>query len=100
MDGVKLAIFTTPGKKEQVRYALEATKEIVRDYTEYFGVKYPLPKLDQIALPNTGAGGMENWGAIVYREDLLLFDPAASSRGAARARVWHRRARDRAPVVR
>ena len=87
VDGVKLAIFTTPGKKEQARYALEATKEIVRDYTEYFGVKYPLPKLDQLALPNTGAGGMENWGAIVYREDLLLFDPAASSQ-AQRERVY------------
>ena len=87
VDGVKLAVFTTPGKKEQARYALEVTKEIVRDYTEYFGVKYPLPKLDQIALPNTGAGGMENWGAIVYREDLLLFDPAASSQ-AQRERVY------------
>ena len=87
VDGVKLAIFTTPGKKEQARYALEVTKEIVRDYTEYFGVKYPLPKLDQIALPNTGAGGMENWGAIVYREDLLLFDPATSSQ-AQRERVY------------
>ena len=87
VDGVKLAIFTTPGKKEQARYALEVTKEIVRDYTEYFGVKYPLPKLDQIALPNTGAGGMENWGAIVYREDLLLFDPAASTQ-AQRERVY------------
>ena len=87
VDGVKLAVFTTPGKKEQARYALEVTKEIVRDYTEYFGVKYPLPKLDQIALPNTGAGGMENWGAIVYREDLLLFDPATSSQ-AQRERVY------------
>ena len=87
VDDVKLAIFTTPGKKEQARYALEVTKEIVRDYTEYFGVKYPLPKLDQLALPNTGAGGMENWGAIVYREDLLLFDPAASSE-AQRERVY------------
>ena len=87
VDGVKLGIYTTPGKKEQARYAMQVTKEIVRDYTEYFGVKYPLPKLDQLALPNTGAGGMENWGAIVYREDLLLFDPAASSQ-AQRERVY------------
>ena len=77
--GVQLGLYTTPGKKEQGRYALEITKEILRDYAEYFGTKYPLPKLDQIALPNTGAGGMENWGAIVYREDALLFDPATSS---------------------
>ena len=86
-DGVNLSIFTTPGKREQARYAMEVTKEVLRDFAEYFGTKYPLPKLDQIALPNTGAGGMENWGAIVYREDLLLFDPATSSE-AQKQRVY------------
>ncbi len=87
VDGVKLGLYTTPGKKEQGRYALEITKEILRDFARYFGTKYPLPKLDQIALPNTGAGGMENWGAIVYRESALLFDPATSSQ-AQRERVY------------
>ena len=87
VDGVKLGLYTTPGKKEQGRYALEITKEILRDYAEYFGTKYPLPKLDQIALPNTGAGGMENWGAIVYRDHALLFDPATSSQ-AQREHVY------------
>ena len=87
VDGVKLGLYTTPGKKEQGRYALEITKEILRDFAEYFGTKYPLPKLDQIALPNTGAGGMENWGAIVYLESALLFDPATSSQ-AQRERVY------------
>ena len=87
VDGVKLGLYTTPGKKEQGRYALEITKEILRDFADYFGTKYPLPKLDQIALPNTGAGGMENWGAIVYRESALLFDPATSSL-AQRERVY------------
>ena len=87
VDGVQLGLYTTPGKKEQGRYALEITKEILRDFAEYFGTKYPLPKLDQIALPNTGAGGMENWGAIVYLESALLFDPATSSQ-AQRERVY------------
>ena len=87
VDGVQLGLYTTPGKKEQGRYALEITKEILRDFAEYFGTKYPLPKLDQIALPNTGAGGMENWGAIVYVESALLFDPATSSQ-AQRERVY------------
>ena len=86
-DDVRLGIYTTPGKRAQALYAMDVTKEVLRDFTEYFGTKYPLPKLDQIALPNTGAGGMENWGAIVYREDLLLFDPAASSE-AQRERVY------------
>lgn len=79
VGGVKLRIFTTPGKREQGRYALEATKQILPYYDEYFGTKYPLPKLDQIALPSTGAAGMENWGAILYHDTALLYDPATSS---------------------
>ncbi|MGB8167546.1 MAG: M1 family metallopeptidase [Chthoniobacteraceae bacterium] len=79
VDGVKLRVFTTPGKREQARYALEATKQILPFYNEYFGTKYPLPKLDQVALPSTGASGMENWGAILYNDTSLLYDPATSS---------------------
>ncbi len=86
-DGVKLGFYTPPGKAEQARYVMEITKEILHDYGDYFGTKYPLPKLDQVALPNTGAGGMENWGAIVYREDAMLFDPATSSQ-AQKERVY------------
>src|ERR1700724_1378909 len=77
--GGKLRIVTTPGKQELGRYALEVTKEILPYYNEYFGVPYPLPKLDQIALPSGFGGAMENWGGITYNEDLLLFDPHASS---------------------
>jgi aminopeptidase N len=77
--GVKLRIVATPVKKELGRYALEVTKEILPYYNEYFGVPYPLPKLDQIALPSGFGGAMENWGGITYNEDLLLFDPHKSS---------------------
>ena len=77
--GVKVRILTTPGKKQLGRYALEVTKEILPYYNEYFGIPYPLPKLDQIALPSGFGGAMENWGGITYNEDLLLFNPEASS---------------------
>jgi aminopeptidase N len=77
--GVKLRVLTTPGKKELGRYALEITKKVLPFYNDYFGVAYPLPKLDQIALPSGFGGAMENWGGITYNEDLLLFDPQASS---------------------
>jgi aminopeptidase N len=85
--GVKLRIVATPGKKELGRYALEVTKKILPYYNEYFGVPYPLPKLDQIALPSGFSGAMENWGGITYNEDLLLFDPHASS-DVARQRIF------------
>ncbi len=85
--GVKLRVLTTPGKREQARYALEATKLILPYFNDYFGTKYPLPKLDQIAFPSTGSSGMENWGAIVYNDTALLYDPATSAQ-ATKERVF------------
>ena len=79
VDGVKLRITTTKGKGESARYALEATAQILRYYNEYFGIPYPLPKLDQLAIPGGFGGAMENWGGITYYETALLFDPANSS---------------------
>jgi aminopeptidase N len=77
--GIRLRILTTPGKKEFGEFALENTKKLLEYYNDYFGINYPLPKLDQIALPANSRGAMENWGAIIGNENLLLFDPANSS---------------------
>ena len=82
VDGIQLGVYFTEGKREMARYAMEATKKIVPWYNEYFGVKYPLPKLDQISFANTAAGGMENWGCIIYSDTAFLFDPKTSSHSA------------------
>ena len=79
VDGIQLRALTTPGKREQARYALEATKLLLPWFNEYFGVKYPLPKLDQLSIPGAPASGMENWGAILYNDTAFLYDPATSS---------------------
>lgn len=88
-DGVKLRIITTEGKRASAAYALESTKRILAYYNEYFGTPYPLPKLDQIAVPNAFAtfGAMENWGCITYIDTALLYDPATSSQ-ASRERIF------------
>lgn len=71
---VKIRVHTTPGKKAQAKFALDFTKQAL-DYLEnYFGIKYPLPVLDLLAIPDFSAGAMENWGAITFRETLLLVD--------------------------
>src|SRR5881392_1313029 len=75
----QLRVITTKGKAEMGRYALEATAQILQYYNDYFGVAYPLPKLDQIAMPGGFGGAMENWGGITYYESKLLFDPKRSS---------------------
>src|SRR2546423_1957514 len=75
----QVRVIATKGKAELGRYALEATAQILQYYNDYFGVAYPLPKLDQIAIPGGFGGAMENWGGITYYESKLLFDPKSSS---------------------
>jgi aminopeptidase N len=75
----QIRVIATKGKAEMGRYALEATAQILQYYNDYFGVAYPLPKLDQIAIPGGFGGAMENWGGITYFETGLLFDPEKSS---------------------
>jgi aminopeptidase N len=74
-----LRILTAPGKREQARFAMEVTQQVLPFYTQYFGRPYALPKLDQLAVPGTRQGAMEDWGLISYVEDALLYDPARSS---------------------
>ncbi|MDZ4260637.1 MAG: M1 family metallopeptidase [Candidatus Sungbacteria bacterium] len=78
-DGVLVRVYTMPGKKEQGLFALDVASRILPFFNDYFGIAYPLPKLDLIALQDFAAGAMENWGAITYRETALLFDPVNSS---------------------
>ncbi|MDQ6622585.1 MAG: M1 family metallopeptidase [Verrucomicrobiota bacterium] len=72
-------VTTTKGKAELGRYALESAQQIVNFYNDYFGTPFPLPKLDEIAVPGGFGGAMENWGGITYFESVLLFDPQTSS---------------------
>jgi aminopeptidase N len=79
VDDIQLRIYTAKGKRERARYAMDATRQLVHFYNEYFGERYPLSKLDQIALPGGGSGAMENWGAIAYSEARILYDPRRDS---------------------
>jgi aminopeptidase N len=84
VDGIKLGVCTVPGRENLTRYPLDATKAILHYYNTYYSIKYPLKKLDQIAVPDFQAGAMENWGAIIYRETALLVDEKTGSFGAKR----------------
>lgn len=76
---VVMRIVTTKGNSKKGKFALDLCKKLVRSYEDYFGIKYPLPKLDLIAVPDFASGAMENWGAITFRETILLFDEKTSS---------------------
>ena len=86
VNGTMVRVITTRGKEEQGRFALETSVALLTYFNDYFGIPYPLEKLDHIAIPDFAAGAMENWGAITYRETALLVDPAISP-AATRQRV-------------
>jgi aminopeptidase N len=78
-DGVPIRACATPDKVKLGAFALSGAEFFLHYYDTYFGIKYPMPKLDMIALPDFEAGAMENFGAITYRETALLVDPATAS---------------------
>ena len=73
-DGVPVRACSTPDKVQLTKFALESAKYVLHYYDTYFGIKYPMPKLDMVALPDFEAGAMENFGCITYRETDLLTD--------------------------
>jgi aminopeptidase N len=78
--GTDIGVWAVRGKAEQGRVALEAAVRVLPYYNDYFGVKYPLPKMDMLAVPgNYQAGAMENWGGLTFIDNALLFDPKSSS---------------------
>lgn len=73
--GIEVATY---GALNQPTESLEFSNQIAMEsldfYDQLFDIPYPLPKLDQVAIPDFDAGAMENWGLVTYRESCLLAD--------------------------
>jgi aminopeptidase N len=78
-DGIPIRVYSTPGKKEMGKFALETAEHVLNYYDKYFSIKYPYGKLDLIAIPDFSAGAMENTGCITFREVILLIDEKRGS---------------------
>ena len=74
-----IRVVTTPGKTKNAKFALEHAKKYLEYFENYSEIHYPLEKLDLIAVPDFTVAGMENWGAITFRELILLIDEEKSS---------------------
>lgn len=79
---VPVRVYAPPGQDiEHGRFSLDLAAKTLAFYEKVFGIDFPLPKMDQVAIPDFAAGAMENWGLVTYRVVDLLFDEKAS--GAA-----------------
>ena len=84
-SSVEVNVWATPAQNENtLDFALDIATRSIDFYDEYFGVKYPLPKSDHVALPDFSSGAMENWGLITYRESCLLADPELTPESSRR----------------
>lgn len=81
VDGIDIGVVVKRGDTAKAQYALDTAVQILPYLQNYFGVKFPLPKLDLLAAPGQSQTfrAMENWGAIFYFESALLVDPALTT---------------------
>jgi aminopeptidase N len=78
-SGIEVSCWVTESQpKSDLKFALDTAIKSVEFLEDYFGVKYPLPKLDNVAVPDFAAGAMENWGLVTYREACLLLNNNSS----------------------
>ncbi|MFW6081959.1 MAG: M1 family metallopeptidase [Desulfosalsimonas sp.] len=63
------------GTEKGIHYSLAFARKALNYCEDYFQIPYPLQKMDLIAVPDFAFGAMENWGAITFRENLVLYDP-------------------------
>ena len=82
----EVGVITGKGNTGKAQLALDASAAILPWYNDYFGVPFPLPKLDNVAGPGQSQffSAMENWGAIFTFERALLVDPKFTSEGTKR----------------
>ncbi|KAJ3269958.1 hypothetical protein HDV01_000764 [Terramyces sp. JEL0728] len=78
ISDIPCRIYTPRQMKDHAKFALEVTSQLFAFFAKYFGIEYPLPKLDLVCVPDLSAEAMENWGLIVFRESVLLPDDSTS----------------------
>ncbi|OMP84133.1 Aminopeptidase 2, mitochondrial [Diplodia seriata] len=76
---VPVRVFATPDKDiNHGKFSLDLAAKTLDFYEKKFDSKFPLPKMDMVAIPDFSAGAMENWGLVTYRVVDLLFDEKIS----------------------
>ncbi|MBI3607416.1 MAG: M1 family metallopeptidase [Nitrospirae bacterium] len=79
-----VAVWAQPRDLHLADFALDVTEATLPLLNDYFGLPYPYPKLDLVAVPDFAMGAMENWGAIFFRDSRLLVDTKRASTATQR----------------
>ena len=74
-DGIDLGVFCRPSMAQYLDAddLFLITKQGFDFFHEQFGVRYPLPKYDQLWVPDFNAGAMENFGCVTHAESHYIF---------------------------
>ena len=77
-DGVIVGGYTPVGYGKSITHFLELMREALEFYGDYFGIPFPLKKMDIVSLHKMNVRAMENWGCINFNRDVLLTDPKSA----------------------
>ncbi|KAJ1860586.1 Aminopeptidase 2 mitochondrial [Coemansia sp. RSA 989] len=75
---VPCRIYTPPADIDKVQFSLDTAVRVLEMLANMFNYEYPLPKLDLVAVPELEAGGMENWGLVLFRTVRLFITKQTS----------------------
>lgn len=81
-NNLTFRVWARPNAVDQVDFACNVGPKVLEYFENFFHIKYPLEKMDMVAVPDFSAGAMENWGLVTYREGSLLFDKIKSSKSS------------------
>ncbi len=81
----KIYMAAMKGRLVRSSYPIDSAKKSLAYLEKYTNIEYMLPKLHLISVPEFGAGAMENWGAITFREVLLSIDSSTSNKAYRRS---------------
>uniref|UniRef100_A0A8C9WG68 Aminopeptidase n=1 Tax=Scleropages formosus TaxID=113540 RepID=A0A8C9WG68_SCLFO len=60
-------------------YAHRISGQILKFFEDHYDMKYPLPKLDQVAVAKLAGNAMENWGLVMYNKKAILYEEGVST---------------------
>lgn len=74
VQGIPLRIYARPSMAKYVRVSefMNVTKQGFRFFNDFFAMKYPFKKYDQIFVPEFNSGAMENVAAVTFSENFLV----------------------------